>query len=150
MMQHKKELCFSNCKNFRVNFPPSKVVYATIGEPVVSLNDNNLIIPNCNHKEADNRIVFHILHLLEQGLKRIEKRTVDTDVIVSLVGKFFELNKIQSCIDLWILFGVGKRFNSICTNIGEAMSLSPVFHALTGYDTILVFRGKGKKLAWQA
>jgi len=108
-------------------------------------------MPNCNHEEADSRVVVHILHALEQGLKRIEVCTVDTDVIVILVGVFFELTKIQSCIDLWIAFGVGKNFrfysiNSICTNIGEAMSL----HALTGCDTTSAFRGKGKKLAWQA
>ena len=110
-------------------------------------------MPNCNHEEADSRVVVLILHALEQGVKRIKVRTADTDVIVILVGVFF---KIQSCIDLWIAFGVGKNFrfysvNLICTNIGEAMSLLlPVFHALTGCDTTSTFRGKSKKLAWQA
>ena len=113
-------------------------------------------MPNYNHEEADSRVVVHILHALEQGVKRIKVCTADTDVIVILVGVFFELTKIQSCIDLWITFGVDKNFrfysvNSICTNIGGAMSLSlPVFHALTGCDTTTAFRGKGKKLAWQA
>ena len=154
---NKKELFnFLTVKISKSTFPPSKAVYATLGESVVSLGVGISIMPNCNHEEADTRIVVHVLHALEQGLKSIEVRTVDTDVVVILAGAFFELIKIQACIDLWIAFGVGKNFkfysvNSICATIGEPRSQAlPVFHALTGCDTTSAFRGKGKKLAWQA
>jgi len=87
----------------------------TLDESVVSLGNNSLIMPNCNNEQADSRVVIDILNALEQGLKRIEVRTVDTDVIVILVGVFFELTKIQSYIDLWIAFGVGKNFRFYST-----------------------------------
>ena len=45
-------------------------------------------MPNCNHEEADTRIVVHIAHALEQGEKTIYVRTVDTDVVVILAGAF--------------------------------------------------------------
>jgi len=41
--------------------------------------------------------------------------------------------------------------NVICANLGDSRSRTlPVFHVLTGCDTTSAFRGKGKKLAWQA
>ena len=41
---------------------------------------------NCNHEEADTRIVVHVMHALQQGAKTIQVSTVDTDVVVILVG----------------------------------------------------------------
>ena len=113
-------------------------------------------MPNCNHEEADTRMVIHILHALEQGLKKIQVRTVDIDVIVILIGALFELTITQPFADIWIAFGIGKdlRFysiNGICATLGEPRSRAlPVFHALTGCDTTSAFKGKGKKSAWQA
>lgn len=65
---------------------------------------------SCNHEEADTRLVVHILHALEQGLKRIEVRTVDTDVIVILVGASVALTRTQPLVNIWIAFGMGKDF----------------------------------------
>ena len=39
---------------------------------------------DCNHGEADTRIVVHILHALQQDMMTV--RTVDTDVVVILAG----------------------------------------------------------------
>ena len=44
-------------------------------------------MPPCNHEEADTRIVIHVLHALQSGCKSVVIRTVDTDVVVILVGK---------------------------------------------------------------
>ena len=65
--------------------PPSKVVYVTSGERAGS------DMTNCNHKEADTRVVVHILNALEQGMKSVNVRTVDTDVVIILAGAFYEL-----------------------------------------------------------
>ena len=43
---------------------------------------------NCNDEEADTRIVVHVMHALMQGWKTVQVRTLDTDVIVVLVGVF--------------------------------------------------------------
>ena len=73
-----------------------------------------------------------------------------------LVGAFFKLAMIQPQVDIWVAFGMGKIFrfysiNAICASLGKAKSRAlPVFHALTGCDTVSAFRGKGKKSTWQA
>ena len=122
----------------------------------MSIGNNNPAMPSCNHEEADTRLVVHILHALKQGLKRIQVHTVDTDVIVILVGDFVKLIRAQPLADIWIAFGMGKDFrfyiiNAICATLGDSRSRAlPVFHTLTGCDTTSAFRGKGKKSAWQA
>lgn len=103
-------------KVYEFTFPLAITVYATLGERVVSIGNNNPAMPNCNHEEADTRLVVHILHALEQGLKRIEVCTVDTDVIVILVGAFVELTRAQSLVYIWIAFGMGKDFRFYSIN----------------------------------
>ena len=154
---NKKELfAYLTSKVSEFSFPPNKVVYIMLGHSVVSVGPSNNAMPNCNHEEADTRIVVHVRHALEHGLKKIEVRTIDTDVVVILVGIFFELTTMESPVDIWIAFGMGKNFrlysvNAIWATLGEPRSRAlPVFHALTGCDTTSSFRGKGKKSAWQA
>jgi len=77
-------------------------------------------MPDCNHEEADTRVVVHISHALEQGLKRIVVRTVDTDV----TGALFKLIASNPLADIWVAFGTGKDFrlysiNAIWTYLGE-------------------------------
>ena len=81
--------------------------------------------------------------------------TVDTDVVIILVGKFHQLLTINPSASIWVTFGSGKAFtyfhiNSICHSLGENKSLAlPAFHSFTGCDTTSGFFGKGKKLAWE-
>lgn len=109
----------------------------------------------CNHEEADTRITVHLEHAL-LTFDRALVRTVDTDVVVILVGKLSDLQKTNSSADIWVAFGMGRNFrflsiNSISAALGVARSLSlPVFHALTGCDTTSTFFNKGKRSAWQA
>ena len=60
-------------------------------------------------EEADTRIVVHIHRALQQGMKKVEVRSVDTDVVVILIGVFYELVKTQSSTDIWVAFGTGKN-----------------------------------------
>ena len=39
------------------------------------------ITPNYNHEEADTRMNVHILHVLKEGLKKIQLCTIDNDVM---------------------------------------------------------------------
>ena len=95
-------------------FPPNKAVYVTSGQSVISTRPDMM---NCNHEEADTRIIVHVLHALHQGMRSIKVRTVDTDVIVILIGTFFELSQTQPLVDCWVAFGMSKnyRFYSINT-----------------------------------
>lgn len=111
----------------------------------------------CNHEEADTRIVVHLLHALSSdNVNTIEVRTVDTDVIVILVGMFHNICAHYPGLDLWVAFGMGRHFsfkhiNGICRLLGKSKAQSlPVFHALTGCDTTSTFYGKSKLSAWNA
>ena len=110
---------------------------------------------DCNHEEADTRIMVHIRHALEHGAETVLVRTIDTDVFI-LVGLFFDLVSIQPSCDFWIAFGIGKNYrlyhiNSIYESLGEPRSRAlPVFHAFSGCDSASAFNGKGKKSLWQA
>ena len=108
---------------------------------------------DCTHEEADTRIVVHILHAIQvEEAKTVLVRTVDTDVLVILVGKLHVLKEVQPELDLWLAFGMGRNilFISVNSILGKPRSTSlPVFHALTGCDTTSCFFGKGKKSAWQ-
>ena len=73
-----------------------KSIYITSGESVKSSGERR-----GNHEEADTRIVVHILYALEQGMKIIQVRTVDTDVVTILVGAYFSLVKTQPDLDIW-------------------------------------------------
>lgn len=112
-------------------------------------------MPNCNHEEADTRIVVHLVHALGTSDTALV-RTVDTDVVVILVGKFADMLEVNSAADVWVAFGMGRNFrylsvNAISASLGIERSRSlPVFHALTGSDTTSTFYGKGKRSAWKA
>lgn len=111
---------------------------------------------NCNHEEADTRLVVHVLHSLQQGANSILVRTVDTDVIVILAGTFYDLIVTQPLADIWVAFGMGKHYrfyhiNDICASLGEPKSRAlPVFHSFSGCDTTSAFKGKSKKSIWEA
>lgn len=111
----------------------------------------------CSHEEADTRIVVHVHHAIQaEQVKTVLIRTVDTDVVVVLVGKFYFLKESKPDLDLWVAFGMGRNFkfisiNAIYSRLGEARSRSlPVFHALSGCDTTSSFFGKSKISAWKA
>ena len=63
---------------------------------------------------------------------------------------------LQPLTDIYVAFGMGKRFrfyhiNHICKSLGEPKSRGLLmFHAYSGCDTTSAFNGKGKKSAWKA
>ena len=153
---NKKELfAFLTTKVEQFNCPASTAMYVPSGQSVLSISSGSPM-QSCNHEEADTRVVVHILHALEHGERTVLVRTVDTDVVVILVGTFHNLAAVQPLLDIWVAFGTGKNYrfyniNAICASLGEPRSCAlPVFHAFSGCDTTSAFNGKGKKSAWQA
>ena len=71
----------------------------TSDEPVISIG-NASSMPNCDHEEADTRIVVYLLHSIQRGNKKILVKTVDTDIIVILLGKLEEISELCPDIDL--------------------------------------------------
>ena len=58
-----------------------------------------LPIPDCNHEEADTHIIVHLSHALLTGATGLV-RTVDTDVVVILLGKFADLLRVNPAADI--------------------------------------------------
>ncbi len=79
-------------------------------------------------------------------------RTVDTDVVVLAV--MVSQTSLPADGELWIAFRAGKHFryiaaHEIATSLGPDKSKAlPMFHALTGCDTVSAFARHGKKTAW--
>ena len=83
----------------------------------------------CDHEEADTRMCIHLKDALEKGARNILIRTVDTDVVVILVGLFFTLLAEYPDFELWVAFGMGKsyqeiRINSVYDKLGKDKSIA--------------------------
>lgn len=126
----------------------TKVVYATYGTGVINVG-NGPPMTDCNHEEADTRVIVHLLHAVNTGLGHVLIHTGDTDVVAILCGQF---NRIRQPEHIWIAFGSGKNRHNlnlgvIYNALGPNQSVSlPLFHALTGCDTTSAFRTKGKRI----
>ena len=132
-----------------------KQIYITSDTKVINRGSGQAM-PECMHEEADTRILVHLQHALQAGFRRIRVRTVDTDILVILIGHFFTLLHDFPTLDLWLALGVGKDFchvsvNEVSLSLGETKARSlPAFHAFSGCDTTSCFFRRGKKSAWQA
>lgn len=118
--------------------------------PVIT-SGNDSSVGTCDHEEADTRIVVHLIDAAKHGHKNIVVKTVDTDVIVILVGLFSQIVNDHPLLQINVEFGVGKdlrvvSINKLHASLGNDISNSlPFFHAFTGSDSTSGFRGKGKK-----
>ena len=54
----------------------------------------------CNHEEADTRILINLQDALDNGSTTCLAHTVDTDVIVIIVGKFYDLLQQHPAADI--------------------------------------------------
>ena len=123
-----------------------KEVYTTYGEVILSSQPAEMM--ECSHEEADTLLVLHAYQASQSGYRKILIRTVDTDVVVLAVSRLQDLNVDE----IWIAFGTGKHFrylpiHSIAEQLGPQRSKAlPMFHSITGCDTVSFFSGRGKRL----
>ena len=110
----------------------------------------------CDHEEEDTRLLIHLQDAIQNSCTKCLMRTVDTDVVVILIGKFHHLLTLSQDVNIWVAFGTGKNFtyynvNAIYEDLGTEKSLAfLVFHSFTGCDTTSTFFGRGKKSATEA
>ncbi len=117
----------------------NKELYTTYDDQVLSAKSIHSAssFNNCNHEEADTRMILHAANAGRCGHSKILLRTVDTDVVVLAVAMFARL----SISELWLAFGVGKHYriiaaHKIATTLGVDKAYSLLFfHAFTGSDT---------------
>ena len=140
---NKQELFqFLSQKISSFDYPVGKEVFVTSDVNVLTKGSSHDMLP-CDHEEADTRLLVHLVDALKNGCSTCVVRTVDTDIVVILIGKFYQLLTINPSIRIWVAFGKGKAFtylhiNSICHSLGENKSLAlPVFHSFTQHQDFL-------------
>ena len=100
------------------------------------------------HEEADPRKLLHVAHAVRNGHQKIMIQTVDTNVVGLAVAA---AQGLKAGDELWLAFGTRKSFrylaaHEISAALGpEKTHALPVFHALTGCDTVSSFAGHRKK-----
>ena len=129
-------------------------MFVTSG-PSIKSNYADISMEESDHEEADSRICLHVHNDLKEGATTGLVRTVDSDVVVILVGIFHDLVQYYPGMQFWVDFGTGKQFryyhvNSICQELGDDKARAlPFFHGFCGSDATFQFSGKGKKTAWK-
>ena len=124
------------------------MLYLIAGSSVVSKNSCEGLEP-CDHEEGNTKIAFHLYDAVKKGATKILVCTVDTDILVILIGL---LSNLPPDTQIWIAFGTAKNFkyysiNAIHQSLGPEKSKAlPFFHAFTGSDTTSQFHGKRKNL----
>ena len=123
----------------------------TYGTKVI-VRGSNHSIPECFQEEADTRIVYHIDDAVKQVASKCLVRTVDTGVVVILIGMFHTLQSLSHKDDLgiWVAFGTGKNYTYInISAIVRALVKKKPQHFLFFMPIVVVtqhkpFFGKGK------
>ena len=119
-----------------------------------SVYDSNVV--NSVLEEADNRIVCHISDIISKGYSKIIDRTVDSDVVVILLGFMSEFMAANPSFEITVDFKTssGRKYisiNSIYSNLGsDICSGLPFFHSFTGADShLLIFQTIKRGLIWE-
>ena len=130
-----------------------KQLVITENESAISkpLLQNLVSLSPCSHEEADSRMWLHANHAAHNGHQNIMIRTVDTDVVALSV---YVAQTLGPEYELWVAFGTDKHFrylaaHSMAVGLGPMKAkVLPMFHALTGCDTVSSFVGHSIKTAW--
>ena len=127
--------------------PDRKELYITEDDCVKHLGEGTPM-GQCNHEEADTRILVHLLHALQtKSIGLIH--TGDIDIVVILLANHQQIISANPAADIWIYFHAGKskrtvNLNSIAANLETCKSLA-LFHTLTGSDSTSAFKFTGKR-----
>ena len=129
--------------------PDRKELYITEDDCVTHMGEGTLM-GQCNHKEADTRILVHLLLALQtKSIGLIH--TGDIDIVVILLANHQQLISADPAAVIWIYFNAGKsrrtiNLNSIAANLDEETCKSlTLFHTLTGSDSTSAFKFTGKR-----
>ena len=136
-----------------LKIPEGKKVFSTHGESVLSSDDTADVsaLEPCSQEEADTRMMIHVIDASLHGYRRIKIRSNDTDVVVLAVF----IAPLLQLDELWVSHGSCKQIrnlpaHTIASSLGRQKArVLPMFHGLTGCDTVSFFSGRGKKTAWE-
>ena len=114
------------------------------------IGKDDFLTPN-KAEEADQKIVRNMIQCFKSGIHHVVLRTVDTDLIVSLLAYRHHAQNIDSTV-LALLRAGGKSVyydaTEITLKLGEKVFQGlPFFHALTGCDLTSFFMHDASALA---
>ena len=110
-----------------IDFPPNKAVHVTSARSVISTTSYAMM--NCNHEEADTRIIVHVLHALCQGMKASKSVLLTQMLSSSLLmhsSSYLRLN-------LWWTFGLHLAWVRITDSTAKHNLFQPRPAKLTGF-----------------
>jgi len=90
------------------NLSEEKDVYSTCNQNVLCsrvYQEMSSRLAPCTHEEADTRMLLHAVDSVNKGYRRINLRTVDTNVLVLAVSQVVCLEDTE----IWVAFGTGKH-----------------------------------------
>lgn len=103
-------------------------------------------------EEADQKLVRHMLQCTRSGVQLSTIRTVDTDVIISLIAYRFRAENFDSKVFACLVTPSSTSYydiNKIALHLGERVCRAlPFFYALTGCDIVSSFYNQGKCKFW--
>ena len=128
-----------------------KVLCSFEAEP---LEQPGTCITRCQSEEADQRIIRHVLHVIDSyaQFKRIVINTIDSDVLVLLISYIGRVEKLDPAMEIFAYLINGRKYfnvTQISNSLGKEVCLAlPFFYCFTGCDTVSSLTGKGKCKAW--
>ena len=138
-----------------VPFLYNKLRNGPIRDFAITYNEKTLgkVMPDCNHHEADYRLVLFVQEALRSGHNSVAVLTGDTDVLIILAGHCQQF--VSDCPQLSLhvtLRAAGKRSYFDLIKISNGIGLQHckgflVWYAYTGCDYTPFFYGVGK-VAW--
>ena len=107
-------------------------------------------------EEADNRVLLYIRDAIECGHNGILLKTVDSDIIIILLGFMEKLLECNSDIKMWVKFnsGVNEKLIDMNTTFkelgGEIAYGIMFFHCFSGCDATTAFFKKSKNVLFKS
>ena len=113
--------CLHSCRR-RLETAPSRLKTRLLSHLDKTLSSEAVTTP-CPlvimSEEADRRMLLYLQDALQQGASVCLVRTVDTDVVITLLGKFHHLRSMCPTANIWVAFGTGRNFSYIHINPGH-------------------------------
>ena len=124
----------------------------TKGETFLSNSTLDESISINTAEEADQKLVRHMIQCVRSGVKQCVVRTVDTDVVISLIAYRRLAENFDCVVFACLSSAVSNRFyniNKIAEELGDRKCRAlPFFYALTGCDIVSSFFSQGKCKFW--
>ena len=138
-----------------LSYDDDKVRVITKGETILSNDDDILMDTSLSHnsaEEADQKLVRHMIQTVTSGVDECVVRTVDTDVIVSLISYRQLAGNYESKVLACLSTTSGSNYydiNKISVQLGNRKCRAlPFWYAFTGCDIVSSFYNQGKCKFW--